>query len=88
MGIHGNRSFFLTKRLMLNKIYSYGAFLLLKIVKNRYRWKWVGFLFLRLEKMSQRAAKHATYAKLQMKNKNLKLKPFIAMNDSNTRTRC
>ena len=58
MGIHGNRSFFLTKRLMLNKIYSYGAFLLLKIVKNRYRWEWVGFFFLRLEKLSQGAAKH------------------------------
>ena len=33
--MHGN-GFFLTKRLMLNKIYSCGAFLLLKIAKQLY----------------------------------------------------
>ena len=39
----GIKVFFLIIRLMLNKIYSYGAFLLLKNVKNRYAWEWMGF---------------------------------------------
>ena len=37
---------FLTKRLMLYKNYSYGAFLLLKTIKNRYTGEWVGFFSL------------------------------------------
>ena len=47
IGKHGNKIFFLTKRLVLDKIYSYGAFSLLKTVKNRYTWECV-FLTKRL----------------------------------------
>ena len=57
--MHGN-GFFLTKRLMLNKIYSCGAFLLLKISKiviHRNGW---GFFFLRLKK-SESTAKQTTW---------------------------